>query len=135
VALRQKRETTIARLCEHFALANLEAEELEALSDRAHRSTSGAELDALLGGLPTLAQAPAPAPVAQQSVVTEGSQTMLAIMGGDERSGGWITSRRLHVYALMGGAVLDFRETPMPAGTTEVEVYALMGGVEIIVPP
>jgi hypothetical protein len=35
----------------------------------------------------------------------------------------------------MGGAVLDFREARLPPGTTEVTVFALMGGAQIIVPP
>ncbi len=36
---------------------------------------------------------------------------------------------------VMGGAGLDFREVRMPPGVTEVRVVAVMGGVEILVPP
>ena len=39
------------------------------------------------------------------------------------------------MISVMGGSVLDFRETPLPPGTTEVFVFACMGGCEIIVPP
>jgi hypothetical protein len=35
----------------------------------------------------------------------------------------------------MGGAHLDLRDALLPPGTIEVRVAALMGGVEIIVPP
>jgi hypothetical protein len=35
----------------------------------------------------------------------------------------------------MGGALLDFRDVRMPPGTTEVQVAAVMGGVEVVVPP
>ena len=35
----------------------------------------------------------------------------------------------------MGGAVLDFREALLDPGVTEIFALALMGGVEIIVPP
>ena len=35
----------------------------------------------------------------------------------------------------MGGATLDFREARLPEGEVEIRVGALMGGVEIIVPP
>jgi hypothetical protein len=37
--------------------------------------------------------------------------------------------------ALMGGAMLDFRQVRLPRGTTDIQVLAWMGGVEIIVPP
>lgn len=35
----------------------------------------------------------------------------------------------------MGGVDLDFREARMGPGITEISAFALMGGVEIIVPP
>ncbi len=59
----------------------------------------------------------------------------LAIMGASDRRGVWTPPRHLYTLALMGGAGLDFREARFPPGETEVTVLALMGGVEIIVPP
>jgi hypothetical protein len=35
----------------------------------------------------------------------------------------------------MGGVHLDFREAALAPGVTEVDIFALMGGTEIIVPP
>jgi hypothetical protein len=35
----------------------------------------------------------------------------------------------------MGGAGLDFREARFAPGVTEVHILAIMGGVEVIVPP
>ena len=35
----------------------------------------------------------------------------------------------------MGGAELDFREAALAPGVTEVKVFSLLGGVEVIVPP
>jgi hypothetical protein len=43
--------------------------------------------------------------------------------------------RKLNVMTVMGGAKLDFREARLPEGEVEIRVGALMGGVEIIVPP
>jgi hypothetical protein len=43
--------------------------------------------------------------------------------------------RHLDVVTIMGGAHLDFRDARLPEGEVEVRVGALMGGVEIIVPP
>lgn len=132
---RHRRDETIARLCEHFAADHLDAEELERLIDRAHAAVTVAELDALVAGLPALAEAGVTPAVRTADVALEASQTILAIMGGAERSGPWISSRRLSVFTLMGGAVLDFRDAIMPPGVTELEIYAMMGGVEILVPP
>ena len=138
VALRQRRDRTIARLCDHFAQDHLEAEELEQLIDRAHRATSLAELDALLADLPALREAasashlparPAPAERLQDQ------QFLVAVMSGVERRGHWTPARRINVLACMGGVELDFRHIELPPGLTEVNVLAVMGGVEITVPP
>jgi predicted membrane protein len=43
--------------------------------------------------------------------------------------------RRLNAVAVMGGVALDFRDARLAAGETHVTAVALMGGIEIIVPP
>ncbi|HEX2166410.1 MAG TPA: LiaF domain-containing protein, partial [Longimicrobiales bacterium] len=63
------------------------------------------------------------------------SRTLLAFMGGVERRGNWSPGKKNVVMALMGGADLDFREVALPPGETEVFIFAMMGGVDIVVPP
>lgn len=58
---------------------------------------------------------------------------VLAVMSSTTRRGAWAVPRRLHVLAVMGEAVLDLREALLPAAC-EVEVFALMGNVRIILP-
>jgi hypothetical protein len=60
---------------------------------------------------------------------------MLAIMGGASRKGQWTPARRTTIIAMMGGVDLDFRSAALAPGVTEITVVAVMGGVEIIVPP
>jgi hypothetical protein len=56
-------------------------------------------------------------------------------MGGAERRGSWTPPRQLNVIAVMGGVELDFREARFAPGVTEVTCFAMMGGIEITVPP
>ncbi len=60
---------------------------------------------------------------------------VVAILGGASRKGSWEPPARLQVLALMGGVELDFREADLLEGETVVEVLAVMGGVNIVVPP
>lgn len=138
VALRQRREQTVAHLCEHFARDHIEADDLERLIDQAYRAGSLAELEALEANLPSLDQPPR-APEEARAVARPGyapeQQFVVALMGQAIRQGGWVPGRNIYVTALMGGACLDFRDASLDPGVTEVYVVAIMGGVEIIVPP
>jgi hypothetical protein len=142
LSLTQHRERTVAALCEAFADDRLELAEFERRLDIAHRSVTAGELAALVNDLPA-PQPPPPQPArdtlargsrAVREAVRD-SRTFLAFMGGLERRGNWSPARRNVVIAIMGGAELDFREVDLPAGETEVYLFCMMGGAEIIVPP
>ena len=60
---------------------------------------------------------------------------MVAALGGVERKGRWIPARQNYAVAVMGGLSLDFREALLPPGETEVWIFTLMGGAEVVVPP
>src|SRR5690606_8880902 len=49
--------------------------------------------------------------------------------------GVWNPPANLYVVAVMGGSLLDFRDAQLGPGVTNVIVVAIMGGVEIVVPP
>jgi len=136
------RQITIDALCEHFANDAMTVEEFERRVDLAHGASSRDELRALLSDLPS-GDLPAPVESAAPSVrgatvpaehVKENGHH-IAILGGVRRTGRWTPARTNHVVAIMGGAELDFREAALPAGVTEVKIYTIMGGAEVIVPP
>ena len=144
-SLNQTRQVTIDALCEHFANDAMSVEDFEARVDVAHRATSVDELRTLLSDLPSGdlpavpggAATPGPFgrnPVAPREHVKETGYA-IAILGGTRRTGRWTPARITHTISIMGGAELDFREAALPAGVTELKIYALMGGVEVIVPP
>ena len=60
---------------------------------------------------------------------------IVAVMSGAIRKGQWEPAGRFRVLAVMGGVELDFRDADMLDGTTEINVLAIMGGCNIIVPP
>ncbi|HSW28851.1 MAG TPA: DUF1707 domain-containing protein [Longimicrobiales bacterium] len=143
--LGETRQATIDALCEHFANDAIPVEEFERRVEVAHRAASVDELRRLLQDLPEM-NLPAvrsggtvPGPRARRRVVPAAHERdqgfVVAVMGGAIRKGHWSPARTNFAFTLMGGAELDFREAALPRGVTQVQVLAIMGGVDIIVPP
>jgi hypothetical protein len=121
-------------------------EDFEARVDIAHRATTQEELRALLADLPT-GNLPVTAGQGGDAVTgvasypigarehTKENGYAVAVLGGARRGGRWRPARATHVLAVMGGVDLDFREAVLPPGVTEVRIYTVMGGVEVLVPP
>jgi hypothetical protein len=144
--LRQQRERVIEALTVHFADDHIDADDFERRVDLAYRAHSLEELDAVRTGLPALrtdrtggtegtALAEAPVRALASPGDVRDRQLVVAILGGTERKGAWTPARQVNVLAVMGGVELDFREARFGPGVTELTVFAMMGGVEILVPP
>lgn len=135
-----QREQVVQQLCTHFASNHLTMEELEDRIDRAYKAPSLAELDGLVSGLPVLAgDAPLPsaaiATPERTAVAVPARDVLIGIMSGHSRRGRWLVPRHLKVFTVMGGVDLDLREAVLAPGVSEIEVTAVMGGVNVIVPP
>lgn len=138
IALRDRREEIIAALSEHFARDVLDLDEYDRRIDRAHQAMTVAELDDLVADLapvPTASTALVPRPSDEALATWPARSRRLAILGGFEKKGRWQVPRQMRVICFWGGASLDFREAQFAPGVTELKVFALMGGLEIIVPP
>jgi hypothetical protein len=139
VALQAQREKTITALIDHFANDRLTVEEFERRLDVAARAQALPELSSLLEDLPTSQTTSAPTPSVSSSPApshhAREHQTLVAIMGGVERRGRWQPAEKTVLIAVMGGALLDFREVQLPPGVTQVTLICVMGGAEVIVPP
>jgi hypothetical protein len=146
-ALDHTRQLTIDALCEHFANDVMSVEEFERRVDGAHSAVTSDELRDLLrdlpgGDLPAVAgtnmgtgiQAQRGYSMAPADEVKERGFAV-AVMGGSTRKGRWTPARTNFAVAIMGGTELDFREARLGPGVTEVQVFTMWGGVEIIVPP
>jgi hypothetical protein len=154
-----EREAVISALGDAYAADRIELEELELRMARVYRATTRASLADVMADLspraplaaPTAAgERPVSVPAARDIVsaraweygvatlarpeIVPARQALLAIMGGVSRKGAWVVPSTLRVIAVMGGVDLDLREAQFGAGVTEIEVFALMGGVDILVP-
>lgn len=56
-------------------------------------------------------------------------------MGGFQRKGTWTVPRAFTAFALMGGGEIDLREARFEDRDVVIRCFALMSGVQIIVPP
>jgi len=61
-------------------------------------------------------------------------ETIFAVFGNTTRAGPWQPAERLVVISVVGNVTLDFRRAELPPGVTEIEVWAVLGNVEIHVP-
>jgi hypothetical protein len=147
------RQQVIDALCEHYARDNLELGEFERRLDRANRASREEELRDLVSDLPALqppegSSPPAPEPRSgsESLPVPQGagradparvpdSQFEFAVWSGRSRTGSWVPARTIRAVAFMGGVELDFREALFGPEEVRVHAVAVMGGIEIIVPP
>lgn len=66
----------------------------------------------------------------------EGSSTWaVAVMSGFQRKGRWTVPRRFNSFAFWGGGDIDLREADFAAGEVVINCVAIMGGMNVIVPP
>lgn len=137
----ETRERVIARLSDHFAHDALDVDEFERRVTVAQTSENPADIEALLADLAEVAGPVAAVPAVVPTVVPallpaeRDRDTLYAIFGGIDRRGAWTVPRRMKIVAVMGGAHLDLREARFPPGVVELDVTAVMGGIEIVVPP
>ncbi len=66
----------------------------------------------------------------------EGSSAWaVAVMSGFQRKGRWTMPKRFHCFAFWGGGEIDLREANFADREVEINCVAIMGGVQVIVPP
>jgi hypothetical protein len=144
VALKSERERTIEVLTAAFAADLFDVDEFDSRVGKALEATTCEALVSLRSDVEGSSAAAAP----QRALTTTGTEAQqallqaqpaskgaLALLGGCERKGRWRVPKKLRVGAVLGGCELDFREALIAPGISEVKVFALLGGVEILVPP
>ncbi len=107
----------------------------EPLLEQPLEASAGASAGAL-AGTQAGAQTQLPAHATPTAIAAEVPRSgwTLALLGGTVRKGRWRVPRRLRVVATLGGCELDFTSAELGA-ETDITCVAVMGGVEIKVPP
>lgn len=135
VHLDAHRQKAIDLLTRHYIREHIELQDFENRLDRLYRAVSAVEVDAVLADLPAVSSSERSAFPHSDDVPRRDRQLLGAVMGGTAHRGSWRPARQINALAAMGSIKLDFREASFAAGVTDLVVIALMGGVEILVPP
>jgi hypothetical protein len=133
-----QREKVIEALTEHFAQDRLTMEQLEERLDKVYRANTSSALMAVLADLPAppAANVPAPAPLMKPPLTgSRQPKFLVAFMSGVSRRGQWSVPGTINAVAFMGGVEIDLRGAELSSPVTDIHVLAVMGGVEITVPP
>lgn len=64
-----------------------------------------------------------------------GTPNIVAVFSGAERHGRWLVSPETNVVAVFGGVELDLRQAVLSRREVTLNIVAIMGGVNIVVPP
>ena len=133
----ERRDLVIAQLSENFAAGRIDVDQLEQRIDLALRVATVAELDALVADLGTGVPTPVSAPAASVVPARRPGEKRLSVafFSGFERKGVWRPATRHYGLAMLGGFNLDFRNAELGPGVTDVYLFALLGGVQVTVPP
>ncbi len=140
LAVTEAREQVLEQLSDAFAQDALGLEEFEARVDGAYQASTEVGLQALVKDLTPLAPRPeliARSPGAALAVATSKSKTprLLAVLGNVERRGRFHVPDGFRVTSVLGNVELDLREVAFPPGVTQMHLRAVLGNIEIIVPP
>jgi hypothetical protein len=121
-----EREVAVARLQTAAGEGRLALEELADRLERALSAATRPELEVLTADLPEQGAPAVPAAKARRWIV--------GIMGGGTHKGRWRIASRCNVVNVMGGADLDLTGAVVEGPETEIQVFSLMGGSDIVVP-
>ncbi|WP_395104967.1 DUF1707 domain-containing protein [Actinomadura sp. SCN-SB] len=117
----------------------LTLEELQERLNQVYMAKTYAELEPITRDLPSPGNrgdlAPYTPPFADAPAADPPSWwTGLAIMSGFRHEGRWTVPRLFTTFAFWGGGRLDLREARFAEPEVRIRAFAIMGGVEVIVP-
>lgn len=98
-----------------------------------YEARTHAELAPITRDLPEPSGADLPAK--REASAVKPSSRAIAVMSGFDRKGPWRVPKRFSATAFWGGGTIDLREAHFDGDEVVIRCFAIMGGVEVIVPP
>ncbi|MFH8573442.1 DUF1707 domain-containing protein [Streptomyces sp. NPDC017993] len=142
------RERVAEILRDAVAEGRLAMEEFQERLEATYAARTYGELEPITADLPAAAAAPAasgPLSLRKEGGATawagrivsgaHGSTTGVGVLGGFQRKGRWTIGRRFTAVCCMGGGEIDLREADFAGPEIVITCYAVMGGVQLVVPP
>lgn len=140
------RERVAEILRDGLAEGRLDMAEFEERLESAYQARTYGELAPLTRDLPATAAAAPPVSFIKQPVddgswasrIVGGEGTSagaVAVLSGFQRKGRWTMPKKFTCFAFMGGGEIDLREAFFADREVEINCIAVMGGMEVIVPP
>ena len=140
------RERVAEVLRDALAEGRLDMEEFEERLESTYKARTYRELAPITRDLPAAGVTPLAVSLTKEPVQSgrwaeritggEGSSTWaVAVMSGFQRKGRWRVPRRFNCFAFWGGGELDLREANFADREVEINCVAIMGGMNVIVPP
>ncbi|WP_037675435.1 DUF1707 domain-containing protein [Streptomyces griseus] len=140
------RERVAEVLRDALAEGRLDMEEFEERLETTYKARTYGELAPITRDLPAPGVAPPSVSLTKEPeggpgwgrriVGGDGSSTWaVAVMSGFQRKGRWTVPRRFNCFAFWGGGEIDLREANFADGEVEINCVAIMGGVNVVVPP
>lgn len=140
MSLDLEKEQVVQALCAHYAQDHLSTGELEARFDRIYKSTSRAQLDTVLQGLPSLPRASvAPAPMYHLAEPTgalpSNQRRYLAVFSEVKKEGVWSPAPMIEAKVVFGTVILDLRDADLPPEGLTIDVDVVFGEAKVLLPP
>ncbi|MFG2892662.1 DUF1707 domain-containing protein [Streptomyces sp. NPDC048248] len=141
------RERVAEILRDAVAEGRLAMEEFQERLEATYAARTYGELEPITADLPAATAPTAPGPLSLRKeggarswagrIVSgaHGSTTGVGVLGGFQRKGRWTIGRRFTAVCCIGGGEIDLREADFAGAEIVITCYAVMGGVQLVVPP
>ncbi len=153
--LQALRDQALDRITDAFANNTLSLEEYELKAELIQKARLVSEIREQIADLPRPAARQAESPAARADArpsrtfrpipagldlipveeKTGSPEFSLCIMGDRKLAGDWLNADQATSFTLMGSTTLDLRNTVLPPGRLKIDAMAIMGEIQIIVPP
>jgi hypothetical protein len=129
-----ERDNVASILREAAGDGRLDLQELDERLDAVYAAKTYGDLEPVTRDLPTTSATPAVARTDRTVGGTPTSTVGVGIMSGFERKGPWVVPETFNAVAFWGGGRLDLREARFSGPQVTIRAWAVMGGIEILVP-